>query len=142
MTKTLSDFLTIPYVDGGRDWTGLDCWGIVRAARYWLLNRPLLTSFGHIINNGGHDHYQGMTAAYHSLKNHYQEVQPVPGAIACCFNQDTLIHVGVVVRSSNILKVLHTRYRTGPHLTSIRNFNRLAVDVRYFDDCHPDNFSQ
>lgn len=138
----LKDFLSVPYVDGGRDWGGLDCWGIVRAVRYWLLNLPMLDSFGHITNNGGHDHYQGMTAAYHELKNNYQEVTPAPGAIACCFNQGTLIHVGVVVTSGNQLKVLHTRYKTGPHLTSLRHFNRLAVDVRYFNDRHPDHLSQ
>ncbi len=134
MAQTVNDFLQVPYVDGGRDWAGLDCWGIVRLARSALFGKPLLESFGHILNKGCEAHHQAMTDVYHQLKDQYQEVLAKPGAIACCFKGGVLIHVGVVVSDGGMVKVLHTRAGNGAQLLNLRNFNRLSVDVRYFDD--------
>ncbi|PSW53062.1 NlpC/P60 family protein [Photobacterium leiognathi] len=125
----INDFLTVPYVDGGRTLSGLDCWGQVRLARAKLFGKDLARSYGHVLcaNKGG------MTAAFSEMMPYFREVEPQAGAIACCFRHNTLIHVGLVVEEQG-LKVLHTNAKRGGHLLSLSAFERLALSVKYFDD--------
>ena len=134
---TVNDFLTVPYVDGGRSLAGLDCWGQVRLARAQLFNKDIARSYGHILcaNKGG------MTDAFIEMLPYFTEVAPKAGAIACCFRHNTLLHVGLVVEEQG-LKVLHTNAKRGGHLLSLSAFTRLALDVRYFDDSSNLNLPQ
>ena len=141
MQVSANDFLDVPYVDGGRDMSGLDCFGQLRLARHLLFDKPLLESFGHITNNGCEDHYEPMTEVYHQLKAGYEQCEPRPGAIACCFRHGLLLHVGLVVEDNGLLKVLHTN-AAGPHLMKIKTFDRLSTDVRFFDDRNDNNLSE
>ena len=121
-------YLTIPYVDGGRDPViGLDCWGLVRDVLYQHFKLPLLKDFGGIHA----DDKASMTRAYRHLKNAFSPCNPIEGAIAAGFNGDALIHVGVVVEI-NGLHVLHTSSKHGMSKCSVRRFNRLFSKVKYY----------
>ena len=141
MAQTVNDFLQVPYVDGGRDWSGFDCWGCVRMARAELFGKSLMNAFGHVIPNRQQHHYQAMTDVFNQFKHQYQEVEPRPGAIAGCFKKGLLLHVGIVVNNNGRLAVLHTN-ASGPKLESLKSFNRLSLDVRYFDDCDHNHLPQ
>jgi|GEM_PF-1833424 len=121
-------YLTVPYVDGGRDVaTGLDCWGLVRDVLHQHFNLPLLNDFGSIHA----DDKSNMTNAYHKTKSNFVECQPKAGAIIAGFKGELLIHVGVVVET-NGLYVLHTSKRHGMSKCSVRHFNRLFSQVKYY----------
>ena len=121
-------YLTVPYVDGGRDVAkGLDCWGLVREVLHQHFDVPLLKAFGSIHA----DDKSNMTRAYQQVKNAFLPCSPVAGAVVAGFNGDSLIHVGVVVEA-NGLKVLHTSSRLGMCRCSVRHFNRLFSQVKYY----------
>lgn len=126
------NYLTIPYVDGGRDASiGLDCWGLCRDVLHQHFNLPLLNDFGSIHA----DDKPNMTNAYHAQikgsKPSFIECQPKAGAIVAGFKGDLLIHVGVVLEV-NGLHVLHTSKRHGMSKCSVRHFNRLFSQVKYY----------
>jgi cell wall-associated NlpC family hydrolase len=121
-------YLTIPYVDGGRNAAvGLDCWGLVRDVLHQHFNLPLLNDFGLI---KAHDK-PSMTHAYDLTKSQFIECKAKNGAIAAGFKGSALIHVGVVLEN-NSLQVLHTSSKHGMSKCSVRNFNRLFSKVKYY----------
>ena len=122
-----ADYSKIPYVDGGRDRTGLDCWGLVREVLHQHFNVPLLPKFGQVAAANK----LGMTAGYHELAVNFRNDKPANGAIAAGFRGDCLIHVGVCIEESHQLKVLHTSSKWGPMLSSIRDFERLFETVSF-----------
>ncbi|OCH31839.1 hypothetical protein A6E13_16345 [Aliivibrio fischeri] len=133
---TLNDLLAVPYVDGGRDLTGLDCYGQVWFARHHVINRPLSRSYSHILCANK----LGMTEAFFSMLPNFEQVPAHHGAVGCCFKKDAdgqevLLHVGLVVLVDGQLKVLNTNAKSGPELMSLRHFNRLALEVKFYDDC-------
>lgn len=122
------DYLTIPYVDGGRDAAiGLDCWGLVRDVLHKHFALPLLNDFGLIHA----DDKANMTRAYQQVKNAFSPCHPIAGAIAAGFNGSALIHVGVVI-DVNGLHVLHTSSKHGMSKSRVRRFNRLFSEVKYY----------
>ena len=143
MKLTLNDLLSVPYVDGGRDLSGLDCYGQVWFARHHIINRPLSRSYSHILCANK----VGMTEAFFAMLPHFESVPARHGAVGCCFKkdadgQDVLLHVGLVVLVDGQMKVLNTNAKSGPELMPLRTFNRLALDVRYYDDRHDPNLPQ
>lgn len=125
---TLASIMTVPYVDGGRDLSGLDCWGLVRLVRHHHHGLPLLESFGRV----SPDDKAGMTDGYLAVVSGFVETAPIDGAIACHFLGDVLWHVGVVVDECG-LKVLHTGRKLGrPCLSRLAEFERMALTTRYY----------
>jgi cell wall-associated NlpC family hydrolase len=121
-------YLMIPYVDGGRNAAvGLDCWGLVRDVLYQQFDLPLLNNFGLIHA----DDKVNMTLAYQQVKSVFSPCTPVSGAIAAGFNGSALIHVGLVLEN-NGLQVLHTCSKHGMSKCSVRRFNRLFAEVKYY----------
>jgi cell wall-associated NlpC family hydrolase len=128
MAHWADSYLTVPYIDGGRDATaGLDCWGLVRDVLHQHFNLPLLKDFGGIHA----DDKANMTRAYRLVKNAFSPCAPSSGAIVAGFNGETLIHVGVVIEN-NGLKILHTSSKHGMSKCSVRQFNRLFLQVKYY----------
>lgn len=124
----ISDYLTVPYVDGGRDLCGLDCWGLVRHVLHAQFGLPLFESFGHV----SPDDKQAMTECYQHIVKTFVPGRCVPAAIACGFRGDCLIHVGVVV-DNGVLQVLHTGRQYGPALQSPRTFRRLFERTEFYE---------
>lgn len=143
MNITLNDLLKVPYLDGGRDLSGLDCYGQVWFGRQHIVARPLVRSYAHILCSNK----SGMTEAFFSMLPMFEEVKPRHGAVGCCFRKDAdgkdvLLHVGLVLFVDGQLRVLNTNAKSGPELMPLRQFDRLALDVRYYDDRHDSNLSK
>ncbi len=120
---TLNNLMMAPYVDHGRDLSGLDCWGFVRLVRHYHHNLPMLASFGSV----SPDDKSGMTKGYDQVVAGFCQTKPINGAIACHFVGEILVHVGVVVNESG-LKVAHTGRKMGkPRLVRLSEFERMAL---------------
>ncbi len=87
---TLNNLMMAPYVDHGRDLSGLDCWGFVRLVRHYHHNLPMLASFGSV----SPDDKSGMTKGYDQVVAGFCQTKPINGAIACHFVGEILVHVG------------------------------------------------
>lgn len=125
---TLNELMMVPYVDHGRDLSGLDCWGFVRLVRHHYHHLPMLSSFGSV----SPDDKSGMTKGYDQVVDGFCQTKPINGAIACHFAGDTLVHVGVVIEE-NGLKVAHTgRKMKKPRLVRFSEFERMALITRYY----------
>ena len=128
MSAWINDYLAVPYVDGGRDCRGFDCWGLVRHALHHHFGVPWLTSFGHV----SPDDKPGMTGGFSAVVPAFVPGACVPGAVACGFRGDCLVHVGVVVDNGK-LQVLHTGRGHGPALNTARAFRRLFERVEFYE---------
>ncbi|WP_444886471.1 NlpC/P60 family protein [Microbulbifer sp. JMSA008] len=135
----INDYLTVPYVDGGRGMHGFDCWGLVRDVLHRQFNTPLLESFGHVCP----DDKPLLTDSYLQVVPDFLPGPCKPGAVACGFHGDCLIHVGIVINNGQT-QVLHTGRQYGkPLLTSPRAFRRLFQRCEYFHyECDSKNLSQ
>lgn len=127
----INDYLTVPYVDGGRDISvGLDCWGLARHACHHVFNLPLFESFGCVNRHQGDAMHEG----YSESKNAFKECQPKAGSLACCFIRqgEYLIfhHVGVCVSAT---EVLHTGSGHGVKVVPVRAFKRLAMVIKFYE---------
>ena len=125
--NSLDSYLTVPYIDGGRDFDGFDCWGLVRHILHFNLHQPLLDSYGFI----SPDDKINLTAAYQKVAPLFVQCQPQSGCIVACFKRGLLLHVGVVVEA-NGLQVYHTGRKHGPLKTKLANFERLFFKVKYY----------
>ena len=105
------DFLRIPFVDGGRDYQGADCWGLVR-----LFYRDVLS-----IDLRSFAEYRAsdVRSVAHMMEIHRQEWQKVDPpavhdvALMRCHGREgsTLVaHVGIVLDRG---RVLHTEVNGG-----------------------------
>jgi len=124
----LEQFLTVPYIDGGRDISvGLDCWGLVRHVLHDVFKAPLLECFAGIDR-----HTQSLiTQGYEKSVVQFKRCQPKAGAVACCFHSTgAMHHVGVCI---NDHQVLHTSSKKGVCILKLRVFKRLANRVEFFE---------
>lgn len=126
----INDYLTVPYVDGGRDIAmGLDCWGLVRHALHNVFNGPLLNAFGAVLPQ---EHVR-MTDRFDATAQRLVQSRPQAGALACCFyragERDIFHHVGICI---NEHEVLHTSSSRGPQIMPLRVFKRLAFKVEFY----------
>lgn len=129
MRYTISDYLRVPYVDGGRDMCGFDCWGMTRHRLHHRYGHPLFESFGHI----SPDDKTSLTDAYQEIVNDFAECQPKEGAIACGFKMNCLVHVGNCEWIDGELRVMHTSRKNGPSHIRVADFKRLFIGVKFYE---------
>lgn len=128
----LEKYLTVPYVDGGRDaCMGLDCWGMVRHVLHVEFGAPLLQNFTGVTRSTP----DLMTNGYTESVSDFLLCNPKEGAIACCFysgskGKQILHHVGLCI---NDHQVLHTSSKKGASIVSVRAFKRLAANVQFYE---------
>lgn len=125
----IEDYLSVPYVDGGRDMTGLDCWGQSRLVLHNVFNKPLFKSFGHV----SPDDKTNLTHSYAQIVDQFKPCQPKEQAIACGFRGQSLIHMGLCVLVDGQLQILHTSRRKGPSIVKIADFKRLFFEVKFYE---------
>jgi len=112
----LSDLIGVPFVDGGRDLSGMDCYGLARETmRRFGYEVPDITvsAFDTL---GIHAIYEGQRARWA-----WRQIEaPEPGdlAVMCLDPKETqaVQHVGVYVGSG---RVLHTLKKKQSHLIRI-----------------------
>lgn len=135
MAAWINDYLAVPYVDGGRDCLGFDCWGLARHVLHHHYGVPWLASFGHV----DPDDKPAMTKCYQHVVKTFAPGACVSGAVACGFIEDCLVHVGVVVNNGH-LRILHTSKQFGrPGLIMPRAFRRLFERTEYYEYQHDRN---
>tara|TARA_R110002153_G_scaffold263960_1_gene425550 strand:- start:370 stop:789 length:420 start_codon:yes stop_codon:yes gene_type:complete len=122
-------YITAPYVDGGRDLHGLDCWGLVRHVLHHRYDVPLLSSWGHVRA----DDKPALTHAYLQEKAAFL-IYPTPtdGAVIGGFRGKLLIHVGIVIVVDGEHVVLETRKKTGVRIIALTDFARQFSHTRYY----------
>lgn len=125
----INQFLSAPYLDGGRGPAAYDCWGLCIAVRHQVFGLPLLPSLGAV----GKDRVRENTYAYRQLKKGMDECAPEPGAIAAVFRGDACLHVGVVVEADGRLKVLDTN-PGGARILTVREFEAEFSKVVFYRD--------
>ncbi len=124
----LQDLLNSTYGHYGMGPREFNCWGLVRAGLHGLFGVALLPAFGEIHP----DNKAGMTGAWRSIRGRFEECQPEAGAMACCYEGNVLMHVGLVIKRRGQLWMLHTVEGSGPVQTAIRHAALLAQRVRYY----------
>jgi hypothetical protein len=120
--------MVVPYVDGGRDMNGLDCWGLDRLVKHHQYQLPLMTSFGHV----SPDNKPELTKAFKNILPEFIPVKPEIAATAAGFRGNLLLHVGVCVEVNNQLRILETSKRHGVSLSSIKDFKRKYTKVEFY----------
>lgn len=129
MHYTINDYLSVPYVNEGRDMSGFDCWGLTRHRLHHFYGHPLFESFGHIHPDDKHS----LTSAYQQIVADFYLCEPKPGAVVCGFKMGNLIHIGTVEYIDGQLAVLHTSRRKGPSIVSVDDFKRLFIEVKFYE---------
>ncbi|MEN9903709.1 MAG: hypothetical protein RLZZ555_274 [Pseudomonadota bacterium] len=127
--QVINDWLRIPYRDHGRDWTGCDCWGLVRLVRH-ALRGDLLASHGAISPADK----QGLTQAAGEVLIGFRQCQPQVGALATVWRSGLCLHVGIVIEVEDRLAVLETGRRIGVRWLRLPDFERAYPDVRFYDN--------
>lgn len=129
MPYTIKDYLRVPYVDGGRDMLGFDCWGMTRHRLHHHYGHPLFESFGHI----NPDDKPTLTTAYKQIVDEFSVCNPKPGAVACGFKLNCLVHMGTCEVIDGELRVLHTSRKNGASHIKVADFKRLFIGVKFYE---------
>lgn len=128
----ITQYLAVPYVDGGRDLNGWDCWGLVRHVLMTHAGISTIRSYSHIAP----DNKSALTKAFYCEREQFEISKPCVGAVAAVFkgvgNKQLMIHVGVVIDDGGILKVLHTCRAAGSSKLPLRRFEANNSQVEYY----------
>lgn len=126
----IEKYLSLPYVDYGRDMRGCDCWGLVR-----LVRRELRGDVWPLYGGIHPDAKRALTRATQEFTGTLREVQaPAEGALATTWRGVLCLHVGVVVKCDGRLGVLETGRQMGVRWLSMGDFKRRYLTVRFHDD--------
>ena len=109
-----SRYIGIPFVSGGRDITGCDCYGLVRLAlaEQFGFSLPLLSA--EYQNALSIAETEAVLQARRPLLAGERIEKPEPGAVAVIRFQGRPSHIGVFVDDTHIL---HTLLNIGAHIT-------------------------
>lgn len=127
-------FRNIPYIEGGRDFNGADCYGVIRL---WLLYRNVvdLPEWGSVISKRRTE----CAAAYNKTVSGFISVtDPQPDDIITCHNiAGDLEHIGAVVDSGTGLAIYHSTKDSGrPTVMPINVFRRLYKRTEFLRYAH------
>jgi hypothetical protein len=126
-------WLSIPYVDYGRDLSGLDCWGLVRLVRQEIRGE-LLASFGAVMPDNKALLTKILGPFFASQKIDKIPLSDIrPGSIASVWRGRLCLHFGIVIEVDGRLAVLETNKDTGPRWMRVADFNRTYLNVIYYD---------
>lgn len=130
MTAWADRYIRIPFVDGGRDHFGCDCWGLIRLVYRDQLQIEL-PSYGEIDAKNLVGIARKMKAGSEDGEQ-WIRVVGVPKAFDAClmtwFGKREIAHIGVMIDAKH---VLHTEDRTGVSMSRIDHPHILSR-VRMF----------
>lgn len=122
----MNHYLGAQYVEGGRVWPQIDCYGMVLIVRK-ALGLPDWPEWGGVTKEGDGLHNVGS-----EFVRNLERCEPEPGAVACCFSGGLMIHVAVVVECDGLLHALEVNAKRGTTCLPLRRFERRFVKVEYY----------
>jgi cell wall-associated NlpC family hydrolase len=122
-------YVGIPFVDHGRSWQGVDCWGLVKLV-YETECRILLPSYGEIsaeeLTRVAHE------VAEESSKEPWRPVtDPILFDVAVMHRRKAPVHVGVVV-ALNPVRLLHIERATHAVFVPVTHPSVSFRSISYF----------
>lgn len=123
-------YLAVTYLDGGREWPCLDCWGLARLARHDLYGLPLLRSLGY----ARREQVRSLQRGYREQLTDMEPCGPAPGAIAAAFRGELLVHVGLVVKLDGRLCVLEINPDSNVSTPTVQDFVARFLRVSFYRD--------
>jgi hypothetical protein len=128
---TLDDLMLIPYVANGRDKNGADCYGLVRMARYYLIDREWMPDYTTV---DGSDK-KSLTNAMLSESSGYKIATRSHGAIAAAWRGRFCIHIAIVVNVDGRQMILESDSDAPyPRIINPSNFESRYTRVVYYDN--------
>lgn len=126
----INKYREVPYIKGGRDLDGLDCWGLVRLLRIDL-GYPELPLFSSVdpLDKRGLTRSTVSCIADCELK----KVNIRHGAIASAYRGKLCYHVGIVLQVNNKLMIAETDEPHGFTMSPINIFEARYTKVEYYD---------
>lgn len=120
-------YVGLPFVDGGRSWSGVDCWGLVRLA-FHDEKRIDLPTYGDI------PACELIKIAYKVAEETAKEpwhpaVVPQAFDMAVMYRVHAPIHVGVMANSTH---VLHIEKATSAVLINVKHPSVFFRSIKYF----------
>lgn len=121
-------YLAMPYRDGGRTATGVDCYGLVRLVRAELFGMPLLPLHAGVRV----DDKRSMTRIARKEAGGLAPCGVEDGAIAVCWQRGICLHVGVVAHLDGRPGVLEASSKRGIGWRPLNVFERDYQMVEYY----------
>lgn len=124
----ITRWLSTTYLDGGRDYPAVDCWGLVRVARVDL-GYPELPAWGPVKAA----HKKAMTRLFTGeIPDLLSPCEPQHGSVAFCFRGAICVHVGIAVMIEGRLSVVDTNSANGPGWQLRSEFEKQFARVEYY----------
>lgn len=118
MRKNLTDFYLIPWKDGGRDYSGCDCWGFVRLVSQDYFDQPLPV----------------LPAEYHSCRDQAEVTKMIEqyrGIVRACERRPgALIHIAMMGWAGHFGIMIDDRHFL--HMEHGRQVNRQDINGKFW----------
>jgi len=121
----MDKYLDGQYVEGGRAWPHVDCYGLVLEVRRDL-DLAVWPEWGSARRG------ERMQAAATELASTFERCAPERGAVALCFKGSLCVHVAVVVELHGLLHGLEINAGRGVTCLPLHRFERRFVRVEYY----------
>lgn len=126
----VNKYLSCEYLDGGRQPSYIDCWGLVRHVRHVELGLRLLPEYGSLRNTDPRE----FTRAYEEESSIMERCEPEPGAIAAVMIGRICVHVALVLGSPDGLRILEINPTRGPRCMPLHKWMRDHSTVTFHRD--------
>ena len=124
-----NDFVGIPWVSGGFDHKGADCWGLVLLASREIFNRDLGKYEG--AEYSGRKLARIIQGEVHS-PDWKETDKPQPGDVATMKISKFPSHVGIVVSSGRILHSMCAQANGSSVIHDFRTLRRLFKQIKFY----------
>lgn len=128
-----SKYLDIPFVYGGRDWSGVDCWGMCKIVAWHEFGLEL-PDYPHAGMQQGVMDYRRLARETADHRRHWARMdEPKPGDVVLLTPRTLPIHVGMVI-TGRPYQMIHTQASVGvciERVYSIRWRDRVEGFYRY-----------
>lgn len=119
-------YLAGRYVEGGRVWPEIDCYGLILIVRDDL-GLPEWPIFDGVTKRENGLHRLGT-----KLARQVERCEPCHGAVAACYASGLMSHVAIVVETPHGLAVLECNPGTNVTAVPLRRFMRRFVRVEFY----------
>lgn len=122
----VNQYLGAKWVEGGRVWPEIDCYGIVLKVREDL-GLPQWPAWDGVTKRNHGLHREGT-----SFARSVTRCEPEEGAVAACYEGGLMTHVGIVINTPAGLEVIECNPRTRVTCMPLRRFVRRFIRVEFY----------